>query len=272
MSPTGPTPQFGIAEYALTGETCKSCKQPISGNYYRINGLLACESCVRQVQQQMPKDTHAAYVRAVLFGIGAAILGFVLFAGFVIITGISMGYISLAVGWLIGKGMKMGSGGIGGRRYQIAAAALTYAAVSMAAIPIAIHYSRQNRTEHPAHFAQHPAPHDSPAQGTQPESQPDSAANPRKHAPPDLVDNPPPSEPVEEPKSQRNVLGIVGWLALLGLASPFLELSSPLNGVIGLFILALGINIAWKMTAGPKLEIIGPFQDKAGSALPTAAG
>src|SRR5271170_1514657 len=140
MSPTGPTPQFSTAEYTSSGETCKSCKQAISGNYYRINGMLACQRCAEQVQQQTPKDTHAAYVRAITLGIGAAILGFILFAGFVIITGISLGYISLAVGFLIGKAMKLGSGGIGGRRYQIAAAALTYAAVSMAAIPIAIHY------------------------------------------------------------------------------------------------------------------------------------
>jgi hypothetical protein len=30
-------------------------------------------------------------------------------------------------------------GGVGGRRYQIAAALLTYSAVSMSAVPLAIH-------------------------------------------------------------------------------------------------------------------------------------
>src|SRR5271154_5157743 len=157
MSPTGPTPQFSTAEYASTAETCKSCKQPITGNYYRINGMLACQRCAQQVQQQSPKDSHAAYVRAITLGIGAAILGFILFAGFVIITGISLGYISLAVGYLVGKAMKMGSGGIGGRRYQIVAAALTYAAVSMAAVPIAIHYYRAGKTAHVQSKAPSPA-------------------------------------------------------------------------------------------------------------------
>src|SRR5271154_4608983 len=109
MSPTGPTPQFGTAEYASPGNTCKSCKQPITGNYYRINGMIACERCAQQVQQQMPRDTHAAYVRGITYGIGAAVLGFALFAGFVIVTGISLGYISLAVGFLVGKAMKLGS-------------------------------------------------------------------------------------------------------------------------------------------------------------------
>lgn len=100
--------------------------------------MLACANCAEHIRRQSPKDTHSAFVRGITFGIGAAILGFILFARFVIITGISLGYISLAVGLLVGKAMKLGSNGVGGRRYQIAAAALTYAAVSMAAISIAI--------------------------------------------------------------------------------------------------------------------------------------
>jgi hypothetical protein len=261
MSPTGPTPQFSTAEYASSGETCKSCKQAISGNYYRINGMLACQRCAEQVQQQTPKDTHAAYVRAITLGIGAAILGFILFAGFVIITGISLGYISLAVGFLIGKAMKMGSGGIGGRRYQIAAAALTYAAVSMAAIPIFIHYANKAKVE----------------RASSSHTQSGSAASKGQQDPPDdgqtgIVDNPPLEQSPPQAKPKINYVTAVGTLALIGLASPFLELQqSPLNGLLGLVILLVGIRIAWQLTAGPKLEISGPFQEKPGGALPSAA-
>jgi len=257
MSSTGPTPQFKTAEYSSAGEICKSCKQPISGTYYRINGMLACGNCAEQVRQQSPKDTHSAFVRGIAFGIGAAILGFILFAGFVIVTGISLGYISLAVGFLVGKAMKLGSNGIGGRRYQIAAAALTYAAVSMAAIPIAIHYQGLGHLER------------KDAKSSQaPPSNRDSGE----------VDNPPLNTPASDsgaaakPKlTAAGVLAAFGVLALLGLASPFLELSSPLQGVLGLVILFVGIRIAWQLTAGPKLEILGPFQDKSPSALPTSS-
>jgi hypothetical protein len=266
MSHTGPTPQFGIAEYALTGETCKSCKQPISGNYYRINGLLACESCVRQVQQQMPKDIHAAYVRAVLFGIGAAILGLVAYAGLsVLLQGWQIGYMSLGVGWLVGKAMRVGSSGIGGRRYQIVAAVLTYAAVSIAAVPIFLYFHSERSA---THQAQHSAPRNS---SPQPNTGSNTGSDSRSPAPSDLVDNPPPPEPIEATQPRKGLPQNLGTLVLLSLVSPFLELAS-ISGIIGLVILAVGINIAWKMTAGPKLEIIGPFQDKAGSALPTAAG
>jgi hypothetical protein len=257
MSFTGSTPQFNTAEYSSSGEVCKSCKQPISASYYRVNGMLACGNCAEKVRQQSPKDTHTAFVRGITFGIGAAILGFVLFAGFVIITGISLGYISLAVGFLIGKAMKLGSNGIGGRRYQIAAAALTYAAVSMAAIPIAIHYQGLG------HFERKDAK--------------SSQAPPSNHDSGE-VDNPPLNSPATDSGAannpKRTTTGLVeafGVLALLGLASPFLELSSPLQGVIGLVILFVGIRIAWQLTAGPKLEILGPFQDGSPGALPTAS-
>ncbi len=42
---------------------------------------------------------------------------------------------------MVGKAMMAGSKGMGGRRYQIAAVLLTYAAVSLAAIPVIIHHS-----------------------------------------------------------------------------------------------------------------------------------
>ena len=51
----------------------------------------------------------------------------------------------------------------------------------------------------------------------------------------------------------------IGTLAVVGLASPFLELSDPVHGVIGLIILFVGIRIAWKMTAGRPMNIVGPL-------------
>ena len=69
---------------------------------------------------------------------GAAILGLALYAGFTIMTHLYFGYVALAVGWLVAKAMMMGSRGAGGTRYQIAAVTLTYAAISLASVPILI--------------------------------------------------------------------------------------------------------------------------------------
>ena len=132
-----PTPQFGTAEYAGSPSTdhCQYCHQPVPDTYYRINDSTACAACAENARGELARDTHSAYVRGLLFGIGAAILGMILYATFAITTGIIIGYVSLAVGWLVGTAVIKGSGGVGGRRYQITAALLTYAAVSMSAVP-----------------------------------------------------------------------------------------------------------------------------------------
>ncbi|MEO7208508.1 MAG: hypothetical protein ABI356_00865 [Steroidobacteraceae bacterium] len=59
-------------------------------------------------------------------------------AGFALATGWIVGFVSLAVGYVVGKAVVFGSGGVGGRRYQVAAVLSTYIAVSMAVVPIAI--------------------------------------------------------------------------------------------------------------------------------------
>jgi hypothetical protein len=74
-----------------------------------------------------------------------------------------------------------------------------------------------------------------------------------------------PDQPRSRP--QMNLFAALGRFALLGLASPFLELQDGIQGLLGLFILSIGIRIAWKITAGiGSSGIIGPF-----SAAPPAS-
>jgi hypothetical protein len=188
-------PQFTTAEY--------------SGNTGNASG------------EQILKDSHTAFGRGVLFGIGGAILGLGIYVGFALATGWMIGYISLAVGYIVGKAIVMGSGGVGGRRYQVAAVLLTYIAVSLAAIPIAV-------------SQQHAQVSDSPAVGS--------------------------------PKMSFG--SAVGTLTLIGLASPFLALSNPAQGIIGLIILFVGIQIAWKITAARPITILGPISET----VPAAPG
>jgi len=240
------TPQFGTVEYKPQGgaDQCKSCNQPITGTYFRVNGAMTCSNCAQGVERQLPKDTHQDYVRGIVFGIGGAILGLILYAAFGIITGLVIGYLSLAVGYIVGKAIKMGSGGMGGRRYQIAAALLTYAAVSMAAIPIGLgQYAKQHAKEVKAN---------PPAQM---QSQPQQADQPN---------DPEAARQAEASAKPKHGLGaVLLGLALLGLVSPILELQNPIQGMIGLVILFVGIRIAWQLTAGTAMQIIGPFNQAA---------
>jgi hypothetical protein len=232
------TPQFGTVEYVGSpgGDRCRFCQQPIAANYYRLNGAMACSNCAQRVQSQIPKDSQADYVRGLLFGIGAAVAGLVLYATFEITTGIIIGYLSLAVGWMVGKAMMKGSNGRGGRRYQIAAVLLTYASVSLAAIPVWIHYAGEHRHERHASQQQQRSDGNSAAES---ESGPQSE-----------------SAPARPPMNQSKALL---QLAFLGLASPFLELADPVHGAIGLFILFIGIRIAWQTTRAALPILDGPF-------------
>ena len=235
------TPQFGKAEYSdkPAEVTCSACGQKISSAWYRVNGAPACADCTRRLQEEAPKDSHGAFVRGLLFGVGAAIVGFVLYVVFALTTGLVIGYVSLAVGFLVGKGIALGSRGVGGRRYQIAAVALTYMAVSLAAVPIAISVHMKQKSEKQQSQAS------APVSVTTPSSPNESAAEPAA------------------PAAKMSFGKALGMLTLLGLASPFLELSDPMHGIIGLIILLVGIRIAWQLTAARPLEITGPIDKPA---------
>jgi len=235
---TDGTPQFSTAEYPGAPGTghCRSCKQAITGSYYRVNGAIACPACGERVKSQIPQDSPAAFTRGLLFGVGGAILGLILYAAFGIITGWMIGYVSLAVGYIVGKAIRMGSGGIGGRRYQIAALALTYAAVSLAAVPIWV--AQVSKARKAARTEQ--------SQSLQSPSEQRSASPAPQQRPPSA-------------KRPANLGAAWVMVVLIGLASPFLELQDPLHGMIGLVILFVGIRIAWQITRGTPIQILGPF-------------
>jgi hypothetical protein len=232
------TPQFGTAEYAGVAGTehCQFCKEPLGHRYYRINTGMACAGCAERIQHELPKDGHTQYGRGLLFGIGGAILGLIIYATFSIATGLVMGYVSLAVGYIVGKAIKKGSRGAGGRKYQITAVALTYAAVSLAAIPIYISvYSKARNARHSAQVQQ---------------------------ASPTNIDSNQQQPPQKQSKPRVEVGAAILQLIFVGLASPFLELGGdPLHGLIGLVILFVGIRIAWKIAAGTETHIYGPFEN-----------
>ena len=236
-------PQFGTAEYGSAGEVCKLCQMPIGASYYRVKDAMVCPSCADKVQQRRGLDRHGAFVRAITAGVAAAVgglIGYALLA--ILLQGWVISYMSFAVGWLVGMAMMKASGGVGGRRYQITAVLLTYAAVSMAAIPIWIYFADQHKpkqTEQQKLAAE------------QRQLEDESGQNSQKAA------------PAAQP--ERPALGLGEWLGrvtLLGLASPFIQLKGdPFWGAMGLVILFVGMKIAWRITAGRSLEVMGPFEN-----------
>jgi predicted lipid-binding transport protein (Tim44 family) len=248
-------PQFGTAQYASQGgpECCKSCKQPVGAEYYRISGALACANCAQLAAAKLPKDSHAAFVRGVAYGLGGAILGLVLYSAVGILTGLIIGYVALAVGYVVARAIKMGSRGVGGQRYQIAAVVLTYAAVSLASIPMGIaEYAKAKEARAASANSQVRRNSQATASPSDEASEVESVPARPAQAPPDA------------PKRPANFGSLLGSLMLAGLASPFADFwrNGPSIGVeIRLLILFIAIRIAWKMTEDSgAVHVLGPFK------------
>jgi hypothetical protein len=177
-------------------------------------------------------DGSSTFMKALMFGFGGALIGLILYSAVGIITGLEIGYVSIAVGYLVGRAIMMGSSGVGGRRYQITALVLTYAAVSLSAVPIGIHQlSKEKQQPQSTGIVS--------AQGA-PTVETTSSASP-------------------EQLSFGGLIVALGYLTVYGLASPLLNLAEPLQGLIGLVILFVGLRIAWKLTAGTSVPVTGPY-------------
>jgi hypothetical protein len=61
-----------------------------------------------------------------------AVLGALIYAVFIGITGISIGYLAILIAYMVAKAMTMGSNERGGRKYQITALVLTYLSLAAA--------------------------------------------------------------------------------------------------------------------------------------------
>ena len=228
------TPQFGTADYQHVsgGHHCKTCSQAITGQYFRIHSAMTCPACAQKTGGQLPTSRRGSFSRGLLFAVVGAVLGMALYSAFGIATGLEIGYVSVAVGYIVGRAMLMGTAGVGGRRHQIAGALLTYVAVSMSAVPISLWQMAHE----------------------------DNAA---------IVDmeDPVVAEAASDEVVQEEHAGGFGgsyveatvFLTAVGLVSPFLGMSRPVSGLIGLVILFVGLRIAWSMTRGNGVEIEGPY-------------
>jgi hypothetical protein len=236
VSSADAVPQFATAEYGhIPGAAkCSVCGKGLSDEYYQVNGHAICAVCARQITEGQKVDSHAGFMRAISLGAGAAILGMAVYATVEIVTHWRIGYLALGVGWLVAKAMMKGSNGIGGRRYQVAAVLLTYAAISMAAVPVGISFM----------IAKKHAAASQSAQSSGASSADDSSATNSNDA---------------QPKPRMDIGKAIGGLLFIGLASPFLELQDPFHGLIGLFILFIGLRIAWQLTRAKVLAVAGPY-------------
>lgn len=213
---------------ADAGKSCAACKQPIDGQHYQVQNHVICPSCAAKILAGKQAKKPIPWVRLVIYGAGAALAGCILYA-IPLAMGFQIGIVALAVGWMVGKAIRAGGYGIGGRPQQILAVALTYFAISTSFIPALVFTGMKKGYTQAAARAKNPSAQPAAA----PVAKPTKALSPGKAA---------------------------AGLLVLATISPFLELaSSPVGGLISLFIIFIGLQRAWAMTAGHEILVTGPY-------------
>lgn len=124
--------QFDKADYS--GPTgigpCANCGKPIGETYWHANGQNVCDACADMFKRVQQAPAQSVVVKGAIYAFGAALGCAIAYAAILIITKYELALISIAVGWLVGKAARIGTGGRGGRPVQIVAVIATYMAIS----------------------------------------------------------------------------------------------------------------------------------------------
>lgn len=138
---TGDTLKFDAAEHLTSAPaqpTCTNCNGAIDGSYHEANGNVVCAKCRATLQDMLTRTDGRGgrFVRALLFGLVGAVIGAGIYYAILALTGWEIGLIAIVVGWLVGRGVSLGSQHRGGWLYQGLAIVLTYSAIVSTYVPL----------------------------------------------------------------------------------------------------------------------------------------
>lgn len=285
--------QFDRAEYAAPPAdtlSCATCGHAIPQTYFQVNGQPTCERCRYDLELAQRSSVGGGTVRllkATALGTLGGAVGAGLWFGIRWVTGgWEFGLIAIVVGFLVGAGVRVGSGGRGGVPYQLLAVFLTYTAIVSTYVPMIIEAFRTQGDKAAAATDASPgagggtvAP--TPVQNATPDATPVSADN-RADAPTQSAGGAQAAQQTEVGEKATAVtapaaafpdallvLLFLGLVMLLAYVAPFLALVEGVSSIMLLAIIGFGVWQAWKMNRRTVLEITGPF--RVGAAVPDTA-
>jgi hypothetical protein len=214
---------------------CDACGTAIENEYYQINGHVACASCRSRAEAsaETPRGLRPL-VTAGFFGLGAGIVGAVIYFAVIALLDLEIGLVAILIGYMVGYAIRKGTRGRGGRRFQVLAIALTYASIAMAYTSIAVKSALEKPDTTSASATA------SPGQTT---GQPDE-------------------------KDANLVVALASGAALVAVIPLLVVFGSLPGSLISGVIILIGMGQAWRMTGTPHLEILGPY--RLGTASPEA--
>jgi hypothetical protein len=218
--------------------TCAICRTAIVTEYFDINGSILCDRCriVAESTAEIPRGI-VPLAMAALYGLGAGILGAAVYYAVIAITHLEIGLVAILIGYMVGYAVHAGARGRGARRFQVLAVALTYGAIALAYAPMV--FKQAGEIDRGAESAQ--APSTTRSDETTAATDNAAAATSRPNAP-------------------RALLAVVMLGALVAALPVLVVFGSFPSGLISAFIMFIGMRQAWRMTAAPRLLVLGPYR------------
>jgi hypothetical protein len=223
---------------AHAARVCAQCATPITDRYYTLGSHVLCESCHFAFQnEKAPGNAASRFLGAAALGTVAAAIGCALWMAVTQLTGYEIGLIAIAIGYLVGMAVHIGARRVGGPAYQLLAVFLTYSAIVMTYVPMIANELTANEG---IRQEEQSAPSD------------DLTADSFAYSA-DARENP------EAPVTRPGVGTAAAWVAAIPLAYmlPFLM---GFGNAIGILIIGFALWQAFRMNAGSKIALQGPFR------------
>lgn len=136
---------FDDAPAPSSGASCARCHRSLD-EYWTFDGAVLCRSCAEALREARHSGEGAAgrVGKAFAFGVGGMLAGAAVWYAVARYAHLEVGYIAILLGWLVGKGIYLGSGKRGGLGYQVMAIILTYLGIGVAGVPFAIQAFRES--------------------------------------------------------------------------------------------------------------------------------
>lgn len=130
---------FMKAEYegpAPAAGACGACRSPLSAQYWTAGDATLCGGCAEALRAGPPKEgAFLRALKALVFGSGVGLAGAIGYSLIITFLQMELALVTIFIGWLVGRAVRAGSEGRGGRGYQVMGAVLTYAWCMMAYVP-----------------------------------------------------------------------------------------------------------------------------------------
>lgn len=246
-----PEPVFPEDRTKLLAPTCFQCGKKISGAHFAMGSDKVCPECKAAIEQAFNQGSKSKrFLKAGILGAVAALIGATVYFLVTWKTGYQYAIIAIGIGWLVGAAVRHGSERRGGAPYQALAVLLTYLALALPNIPLAVmtwddegylDEAQSTAYNEEEGFIEDESP--VPGQGEETFTVVASEAVTADETPADVAED-------AEPFNAGAGTVVLGIAVLIGIAliSPFFM------GFLGILIVLFGLFEAWRLNKGVKLE------------------